>query len=391
MHDLDHRFRHLDEEYSFLKQKCEGNVTTWKWATGGLYDPRPFWYERNRWKPGRFLKSTPSRPNGKYEYGYDAAENLLVERQHVSSNYPDRCWYYETFHVRAGDVVESAHFEYHPDKRPIYLARSTYQGDRLILWESRAQRGSTRERYHWDDRHVNRIEIDYAPIDDADHFFEPTPWQRIEAKHNDIGLLEELVVYWFPRPDQPQEIVETVYHRLEETVTFEALLDSAREKLFDSIIQIVSALDLKEPVYCLALTWSPGQFNSLPPLIGLGLERERKQWIAQHGEEAKWYLWSPGEFSLGSINKLEDNEELSHICELLNQECGLRERWNDASRLLNEVAKLLGEIDWSGKLQTTTDFVSYATECELSDLRQNLKFSVPSSLFDRFKREGWIP
>jgi len=59
MHNLDRRFRHLDEEYSFLKQKCERSVITWKWATGNLYDPRPFWYERNRRKPGRLLKSAP--------------------------------------------------------------------------------------------------------------------------------------------------------------------------------------------------------------------------------------------------------------------------------------------------------------------------------------------
>jgi hypothetical protein len=125
-------------------------VTTWKWATDDRYDPRPFWYERNRWKRGQLLESVPSRPNGKYEYGYDAEERLLVERQYVISDWPGGCWHYETFHVRSKGIVESSHFDYYLDKRPISLGRSTYQDDRIILWERCAQQGSSRERYHWD-------------------------------------------------------------------------------------------------------------------------------------------------------------------------------------------------------------------------------------------------
>jgi hypothetical protein len=389
--ELDRHFRNLKSEYQSLKQRSEAKVVIWRWARNPRHDPRPFWYERNRWKPGHFLKPMPARPNGLYEYGYDEEGNVVVGRSHVSSE-PDRTWFYETFYIRDGDIVDIAHFDYHPEKKPIYVAQCTYKGNRLILWESRATRGSSREHYRWDKKRVSLIEVDYAEIGVDQYYEEPTPWQRIEPRYNEIGLLDELTVRWLKRPERPMETTETAYRRLEKTTNLGTLLALAQEKLFSIIKAKVIALNLRESVYCLAIVWSPGQFQSLPPHIALGFERDREEWISVHGKEAKWYLWNPAEFSFCVIDRLVfHDEELIRICELLNQECGRRNRWHEATRMLNGVAKLLYHVDWRGALTTTSDFVAYSTDLELGDFRKNLKSTISPDLFKRFERNGWLP
>ncbi len=387
MQELYHRLQKLADEYSSLKFQCEAGVTIWKWATFCRYDPRPFYYERQRWRPGRLLKTAPSNLDGKYEYGYDASGRILVERQYVGAMGKSQFQYAETFYTYKENSVESAHFSYHDSKEPINCERSTYFDGRIVLCESYAQRGSSRERYHWEDSKITLIEIECSEFENLSEFFDLKSHQRIEPKYNRTGLLEELISYQNLSSDkQPKSY--TLYSRLDSKITFKMLLTLAQEKLIENIIQKVSILNIEESVYCLAISWEPGQFSSLPPYIGLGLNQERERWLKEQGDEAKWYLWNPEEFSIYS--NLEDNE-LVRICELLNQECGRRERWNNATKLLNEVAKHLAAIDWSDRLQTTSDFVVYATDSEQSDFRKNFKFSVPSNLLAKFKKAGWLP
>jgi hypothetical protein len=385
--ELDSRFLNLISEYQSSKRKCEAMVVNWRWAKSDRHDPRPFWYERNRWKPGQFLKSNPARPNGFYEYGYDSDGNVVVGRNHVSSE-PDRIWFYETFYIRSGNILEIIHFDYHPEKKPIYLTRCTYQDNRLILWESRATSGSRREYYQWEKDRVKIVEVNYAKIGPDQQYKEPNPWQRIEAKYSEIGSLEELTVHWIKGPEQPKETVEIVYHRLEKTINFKILLDLSREKLFEIIKNKVIALQLSEPVYCLAIV----RGQSFPPHIGLGFARDRDKLISEQQEELWWFLWNPAEFSFITIDKfIFDDPELIRICDLLNQECGRRDRWNDAAKMLNDVAKMLNQVDWRGILPTTPDFVAYATDDELGDFQKNLKSTISSDLYKHFKMNGWLP
>ena len=303
---------------------------------------------------------------------------------------PAEFWFYETFFVRNGNILEIIHFEYLPEKKPIYLARCTYQDNRLLLWEKRATKGRERERYLWDKKRLVSIEVDHARI--GDHYEEPIPIQKIVPKYNEIGLLEQLIVLWLVHPEHPLETVEIVYHRLEKTVNLRTLLELAKKKLFDIIMNKITALQLGEPVYCLAIVWSPGQFQSLPPHIGLGFDRDREEWISVHGQEAKWYLWNPAEFSFWTIDQfIFDDEELNRICELINQECGRHDRWNEAAKMLNELARMLYQVDWRGNLAITPDFVAYATDLELGDFQKNLKSTISPDLFVHFKTNGWLP
>jgi hypothetical protein len=100
-------------------------------------------------------------------------------------------------------------------------------------------------------------------------------------------------------------------------------------------------------------------------------------------------IWNTAEFSVYA--DLTDDTELAKLCELLNQECGLRDLWNLVTKMLNEVAKILGTFDWSDSVKTTSDFVVFANDIEGSDLRQNFNFSVPSNLLKQFKKADWLP
>jgi hypothetical protein len=170
--------------------------------------------------------------------------------------------------------------------------------------------------------------------------------------------------------------------------SFEKLLDLVGDLLIESIIQKVGTLDLKESVYCIALVWSPGQLSSLPPYIWFGLNRERERYIEEYEDDAKMYFWNTAEFSVYA--NLKDDDELVRSCNLLDQQCNVRDCWNDTAKMLNEVAKFLGTFDWSNRLQTTSDFVVFANDIEGSDFQQNFKFSVSEKLLKRFEQKNWL-
>lgn len=114
--------------------------------------------------------------------------------------------------------------------------------------------------------------------------------------------------------------------------------------------------------------------------------------IAEYGkEDARWYMWNPAEFSFQIIDQTVFNDnELIQICELLNQECGRHGKWDDASKMLSEVAKMLTQTNWNGVLRTTDDFIAYATNYELSDWQKYLRISISKELFAHLKKEGLL-
>jgi len=77
------------------------------------------------------------------------------------------------------------------------------------------------------------------------------------------------------------------------------------------------------------------------------------------------------------------DKKLQQACDFYNR---LLEKKGDnapAHKLLNIIAAELGRMDWTGKLNTTDDFIVYAVDTDLADLHRNLKQSVPA---DRLKK-----
>jgi hypothetical protein len=381
---VEERFGKLASQYRELKQGCEAKVVAWQWASNEWYAPRPLWFQRQGNRPGRLLKMPPKKQDYKYEYGFDEHGVVHVERQHIRfEGYPKRIWFYEKFYVRDNDVLEVSLYNYHPEKEPIAFDRGTFRNDRLELWESRGRGGLSREKYLWQNDQVAVIRVEHTPIDDRTPRQPLAHWNRFEARYDGKGLLE-LLCYW---PNHA-ETVEVIYRRPPQNVTLEQMLSDLHGALVSSIVESVCSAKISESIFSLVLAWDPGQDQSLPPHIGLGLERERSRWLQEHGDDAKCYLWNPAEYE---VSLSLDSKELTEICRSINQECRLRESWMGAVKVLNNIAKELSARDWTGLLSTTDDFVAYATDLELTDFHRNLKASTPTSILKRLSKKGWLP
>jgi hypothetical protein len=157
------------------------------------------------------------------------------------------------------------------------------------------------------------------------------------------------------------------------------------QKLLRLIPQAVASARIYEPVYCLALTYDP-ESACLPPLLGLGLEQERRACLEEHGRRAREFLWNPAEFAHFDTPALAlDDPDLESLCDRFNAELDAKGSWEPARKLLNSVASQLRTLDWGGKIDTTPDFVAYAVDLELADLQKNLKASVPEALLAELK------
>ena len=56
-----------------------------------------------------------------------------------------------------------------------------------------------------------------------------------------------------------------------------------------------------------------------------------------------------------------------------------------ARKLILQVAADLAKMDWKGKLNTTEDFIVYAVDTDMADLRKNLKLTVPAKTLAKLK------
>ena len=169
-------------------------------------------------------------------------------------------------------------------------------------------------------------------------------------------------------------------------ITLQSLSDEILKNLTDAVIKTASLANIKDAVYSLVLAYD-GEGNGVFPVeIGFGLEAERQEWLRKHGPKARQKIWNPAEFKhYGKKHTQLRGKHLDKLSSMFNQELERRQSDAPARRLLNEVATKLGRTDWSGKLNTTDDFVVYAVDFELGDLKKNLKISVPTERLNKLK------
>jgi len=177
------------------------------------------------------------------------------------------------------------------------------------------------------------------------------------------------------------------FRRAKKGVNIKGVESKIRELLIHAIQRTISKAKIEETAFCVALAYDGEGNDVLPPCIGIGLECERQRWVKEHGKDAKDFIWNPAEFTHYEKDhtQLED-EELDKACELLNGLLRPKENYAPAIKLLNSVAAELGKLDWKGKLKTTPDFVVYAVDFELGDLKRNLKLSVPPAKLEMLKK-----
>jgi hypothetical protein len=156
-------------------------------------------------------------------------------------------------------------------------------------------------------------------------------------------------------------------------VTVKSLIEVVRRRLLEVIPKTVKSAGIQEPVYCVALAYDGEGNDALGPCLGIGLDSERQKWLAEKGKDAWQMVWNPAEFkNYEKPNTQLEDEDLENASEWLNG--ALSERSPaPVIKLLVEVAAELEKLDWAGIINATPDFVVYAVDFELGDLKKNLK------------------
>jgi hypothetical protein len=100
----------------------------------------------------------------------------------------------------------------------------------------------------------------------------------------------------------------------------------------------------------------------------------------------KFHIWNPEEFSIFANKQTElKDKDLDRACDLYNRELEYDGSDEPARKLILQVTSDLAKMDWSGKLKTTDDFIVYAVDPDLADLRKNLKLTIPARQLAKLK------
>ncbi len=385
--DLESTYRTMGSNRALLRAKAESAVREWRWATDVMFELEPLWKERHQLAMGRWLKQPPLKKADRYEYGLDDEGCVRMERQHVRfAAYPERLWCYETFYFYNRDDVERYRYSYHPEADAISFSRYHLAGRRVVLAQTRAQRGVSLERYVWRGASVTEVHTEHAPVDPDGTYAEPMHAASYTTSYGADGSLDELLSH---RLDSLRDGAQAtlVYKRQPKGTTWESLLQPLRVALVREVFEGVRRIGVAEPAYCLALAWSPGQVQSLPPGVAIGLTSHRSRWLAGNETPPREMLWNPAEF--GTWVHL-DSAALAALVQPVNQYCCARSNWSKVGTMLNGVAQSLSLLDWSAALPTTKDFFAYATDLNLVDLDRNIKASCPPATLQRLQTQGLL-
>jgi hypothetical protein len=360
----------LRSEYESRKREAETHVVEWLPYSEEIFDPRPFYFESRRRRPGRRVSLDATFPVARYHYGLGEDGRIWVERQ--ATEFPGML--YETFFVYGPDgPIEAAGFDYYTDKRPIYLDRFLYANGLLVGYEKQGRQACGRSTYVYADGRPTRIEHQTGPSLD-----QLVPFQIEDVRFDETGKLAEIVCRQLD-PTGREVGGEVRFKSKPRAMTAKAIEIAFLDDLVAAVPTALATLHVTRSVYCLALAYDPEQFSTLPPTIAIGLVDQLGQPDSEPWNPAKMQQIDLARENFGGLHK---------FAELLDQ------RPLSASTLrflMNEAAARLGKIDWTSTMPVTTDFVVYATDLELGDFIPNLRKVLSKDRFQQLWRSGSLP
>ena len=335
-------------DYPALKAQIEAQVVRWFWAAGGVgyFSLEPFYFEKNRWSKSKILKDAPENTEDKYQYGVNANDEIIVERSYTG--FKGQC--YETFYFREDSQIISYHFDYSKEKKCLNTMIFIYKDGLLQSIHSAYNNNAWREKtmYYEGDKLIRQEEkgLDYylKPIDNA-----------LLYTYDMLGKLNSITsrtgYVWYQKKDKK--------------ISYKALSEKAAERYYALLVPTIKAYPIKEPLYCINLSFD--YQNILPTRIGFGTESERQEY-QKYGKEAKHYLWNTAEYA--HTIDIEPNEEDAALFDLFNQETEMQEKSSAATKLLVACAKRLKEEWASLGIPSTDDFVVVVSDEEESFLKK---------------------
>lgn len=393
MSELADVFRGAVADYGRLKQECEARVVRWQWATFSIYHPKPFYYERERIPRGRKLAGRPENlKSGTHEYGIDEAGRIVVVREYGGIDGPK----YEEFFAFGDGMVEGVRFDWRrpnnaaPVVQTVNVTRQRLDRGRIVSLDTFAMFGRSAEVYEYGDggERITRVRGSYESREDegrGHHYVD-------ELGYDPAGRLSRVRREYPPQKEYPSGAERVIYLRPQKGPSVRELAKAIEEKLVRLVPETLRCAGISEAVYCVLLAYN-SQSPELSPRMGVGLERQRRVWVAEHGKGAKHYVWNLPEFEWSGEEAeldLTGDAELSAACGLFNQQLALKGTCGPARTVLNEVARRLNDFDWTGSLDVTDDFVVLAYDDEEIDFGRNWKAGVPAGRLALLKARGWL-
>ncbi|WP_423912798.1 hypothetical protein [Capnocytophaga gingivalis] len=335
-------------DYPKLKTQIEAQVVRWFWASGGvgLFSLEPFYFEQNHFSKSRILKDAPEDTDNKYQYGVNEKDEIIVERSYNEFE----GLYDEEFYFREEKQIISYHFDSAPEKECINTRIFIYK-DGLLQSIHSAYNNNT-----WSERTM---------------YYEGNKLIRQEEKGLDYysNPIDNTLLYTYDVLGKLNSITSGTgyvrYQKKDKKISYKALSEKAAERYYALLVPAIKAYPVKEPLYCINLSFD--YQNILPTRIGFGTESERQEY-QKYGKEAKHYLWNTAEYA--HTIDIEPNEEDAALFDLFNQETEMQEKSSAATKLLVACAKRLKE-EWAPLgIPSIDDFVVVVSDEEESFLKK---------------------
>ena len=334
--------------YPNLKAQIEAQVVRWFWASGGVgyFSLEPFYFEKNRFPKAKILKEAPKDTDNKYQYGVNDKDEIIVAHSYIGCEGE----YYEEFFFRKENQIISYHFDFAPEKECINTRIFIYK-DGLLQSIHSAYNNNT-----WSERTM---------------YYEGNKLIRQEEKGLDYysNPIDNTLLYTYDVLGKLNSITSGTgyvrYQKKDKKISYKALSEKAAERYYALLVPAIKAYPVKEPLYCINLSFD--YQNILPTRIGFGTESERQEY-QKYGKEAKHYLWNTAEYA--HTIDIEPNEEDAALFDLFNQETEMQEKSSAATKLLVACAKRLKE-EWAPLgIPSIDDFVVVVSDEEESFLKK---------------------
>nr|WP_314753681.1 hypothetical protein [uncultured Capnocytophaga sp.] len=325
-------YEQAQANYPTLKAQIEAQVVRWFWAGGGvgLFSLEPFYFEQNHFSKSRILKDAPEDTDNKYQYGVNGKDEIIVAHSYIGCEGD----YYEEFYFREENQIISYHFDFASKKKCINTKIFIYKDGRLQSIYSAFDNNT------WSERTM---------------YYEGNKLIRQEKKG--IDYIDNTLLYTYDMSGKLNSITSETgyvyYQKKDKKISYKALSEKAMERYYALLVPTIKAYPIKEPLYCINLSFD--YQNILPTRIGFGLESDRQKWNETYGERVDRYLWNTAEYA--HIIDIEPNEEDATLFDLFNQETEMQEKSSAATKLLVACAKRLKEECASLGIPSTDDFV----------------------------------
>ena len=328
-------YEQAQADYPALKAQIEAQVVRWFWAAGGvgLFSLEPFYFEQNRFPKSKIVKEAPKDTDNKYQYGVNEKDEIIVAHSYIGCEGD----YYEEFYFREDSQIISYRFEYSEEKECDNVKIFIYKDGLLQYIYSAFEEHYSEETMYYEGNKLIRREtkgIDYYsnPIDNT-LLYTYDMLGKLNSVTSGTGYIR--------------------YQKKDKKISYKALSGKAMERYYALLVAAIKAYSVKEPLYCINLSFD--YQNILPTRIGFGTESERQEWKKTYGERVDRFLWNTAEYA--HTIDIEPNEEDAALFDLFNQETEMQEKSSAATKLLVACAKRLKEECASLGIPSTDDFV----------------------------------